>query len=695
MLIAATAASIAFSASMALTATGTRALSVAVASGSIKGSQWEVLGVAIASVTNSVKRFAVAVLSAFSGGIIAAISRLAAAILASPITGWLVRLAAGLGLLNPIGAAIAGITATLFLFRNSVISVGKDSASIGEIISYGFSKIGSAIVYAYDSLKKFVVIIGELAAMAIPNWLKDFGNGIANFAGKIKDKVLGGVIKDISDARKAKQDTDKESERAANRAIANAKEQADIEKKSNDDAKLAQDLMTGRAATLIRILDGLRQESAIIGKTKQDAEILTKEFELQNSIKQKLAQGDPTLTSSQLESRSALTLDEKKKISAEVAKKYQQQSLAYMNEMLKADNLEISLLGASNNEREKANKLREIQVQLGFNDAQWSKEKLKYETEINRTQDARINDSLSKNLKGIQLETEYLKLSNDERERRIALDQAAADAGFKNAQELSKARPQAAAKISEAIGVKQQTKVDVAARDQIRDLKEESALLSILNEKDREREKAKQDIYKAIDPEGRGKKINQAQKNEIENLLATIEAQNKLLEVNKKIDDGFATLGDAVSNWALGTEGSIKRVRLALLQLATLQAFKIFAGGVPTGAVGSFLNGVLGGISGARANGGPVDAGKSYLVGEKRPELFVPTQSGYIVPNPTMMNTSTGATHVTLSPNLIIQGSVTGQTELENMFDQFSSAMANETQKFVINQLGQNGILAR
>lgn len=38
------------------------------------------------------------------------------------------------------------------------------------------------------------------------------------------------------------------------------------------------------------------------------------------------------------------------------------------------------------------------------------------------------------------------------------------------------------------------------------------------------------------------------------------------------------------------------------------------------------------GIAG-RAEGGPVEAGKPYIVGEKRPELFVPTRSGTIVPS--------------------------------------------------------------
>lgn len=38
-------------------------------------------------------------------------------------------------------------------------------------------------------------------------------------------------------------------------------------------------------------------------------------------------------------------------------------------------------------------------------------------------------------------------------------------------------------------------------------------------------------------------------------------------------------------------------------------------------------------LDGARAGGGPVSAGKAYLVGEKRPEVFVPQQNGTIIPS--------------------------------------------------------------
>lgn len=46
----------------------------------------------------------------------------------------------------------------------------------------------------------------------------------------------------------------------------------------------------------------------------------------------------------------------------------------------------------------------------------------------------------------------------------------------------------------------------------------------------------------------------------------------------------------------------------------------------------------LAGIAGNRAHGGPVDLGRSYLVGEKGPEIFTPKRSGQIIPNKESQN---------------------------------------------------------
>ena len=58
-------------------------------------------------------------------------------------------------------------------------------------------------------------------------------------------------------------------------------------------------------------------------------------------------------------------------------------------------------------------------------------------------------------------------------------------------------------------------------------------------------------------------------------------------------------------------------------------------GGGGSGQGGGLLSSLLGGLLGlpGRATGGLVSAGRGYLVGERGPELFVPTSAGKIEPN--------------------------------------------------------------
>jgi hypothetical protein len=54
-------------------------------------------------------------------------------------------------------------------------------------------------------------------------------------------------------------------------------------------------------------------------------------------------------------------------------------------------------------------------------------------------------------------------------------------------------------------------------------------------------------------------------------------------------------------------------------------------------------------FKGFRAEGGPVGSGKSYIVGERGPELFVPGSSGSIVPNDAMRGGGSGGTSVNIT----------------------------------------------
>lgn len=54
---------------------------------------------------------------------------------------------------------------------------------------------------------------------------------------------------------------------------------------------------------------------------------------------------------------------------------------------------------------------------------------------------------------------------------------------------------------------------------------------------------------------------------------------------------------------------------------------------VGNGGIGNRLRKAAPALDGARADGGPVRAGGSYLVGERGPEIFKPRRSGHIIPN--------------------------------------------------------------
>ncbi len=56
-------------------------------------------------------------------------------------------------------------------------------------------------------------------------------------------------------------------------------------------------------------------------------------------------------------------------------------------------------------------------------------------------------------------------------------------------------------------------------------------------------------------------------------------------------------------------------------------------GGGKGNKIGDAIGGLLGGLfGGTRAMGGPVTAGRAYLVGEHQPEVFIPRQSGTVMP---------------------------------------------------------------
>lgn len=86
----------------------------------------------------------------------------------------------------------------------------------------------------------------------------------------------------------------------------------------------------------------------------------------------------------------------------------------------------------------------------------------------------------------------------------------------------------------------------------------------------------------------------------------------------------------AVRTGKLGFE-DLKKVALSVLSEIASAAIRGGLDAIFGGARGG-LTTVIGGLLGApgRATGGPVSPGRAYMVGERGPELFVPTSSGRI-----------------------------------------------------------------
>lgn len=92
------------------------------------------------------------------------------------------------------------------------------------------------------------------------------------------------------------------------------------------------------------------------------------------------------------------------------------------------------------------------------------------------------------------------------------------------------------------------------------------------------------------------------------------------------------------------------------------------------GALGNLFSGLFG-----RATGGPVLANTPYIVGEKRPELFVPSTSGRIVPNLNEMSRQSGSDGAPTSMNFNFYGPVTNPQEVRRSAAQASAQLLRLT----------------
>ena len=137
--------------------------------------------------------------------------------------------------------------------------------------------------------------------------------------------------------------------------------------------------------------------------------------------------------------------------------------------------------------------------------------------------------------------------------------------------------------------------------------------------------------------------LSQADKDRIEQAKELKKAQDAEKKRIEDLNQKYQQIGDTISSGVVDAlRGAVRGTKsLAevatdmlnniidqMLQLAVNMA--LFGNATGTFSGGS---GILGNIFGARANGGTVTGGRSYVVGERGPELFTPGRTGSIAPN--------------------------------------------------------------
>ena len=142
---------------------------------------------------------------------------------------------------------------------------------------------------------------------------------------------------------------------------------------------------------------------------------------------------------------------------------------------------------------------------------------------------------------------------------------------------------------------------------------------------------------------GDQEKLTADQITQIENqrkiITNTVTNNHKLKEsvdIAKQVADAFDKLkdtiaidiGDGIKGLIRGTQTLNDVLRNVVDRLADAALNMAIFGNMGGGSV---TGGLLGAIF--RAEGGPVNKGGSFIVGEKGPELFVPSKSGTIIPN--------------------------------------------------------------
>lgn len=245
------------------------------------------------------------------------------------------------------------------------------------------------------------------------------------------------------------------------------------------------------------------------------------------------------------------------------------------------------------------------------------------------------------------LDAQILKLKEgEEAALRFEAAKQGGPAGLAKMEEIIRLRREEAQQQEEMQRLTKEANQELAAMEDLRKMRQDQ----IVKDYEREVEIEKERMQVMLDL---SQQAEVTANKELEAMDLTKKASEEQLELLEDIRDGFKSVGSTIVEAFMSGKSAAQAFKSALSSLLQKLAsrsldkfldtiFKSDMKGAPS-LFENFMSNVpvLGSIFGKRAGGGPVNSGAPYLVGERGPELFVPSMAGQVVPSYAMSGTST------------------------------------------------------
>ena len=185
------------------------------------------------------------------------------------------------------------------------------------------------------------------------------------------------------------------------------------------------------------------------------------------------------------------------------------------------------------------------------------------------------------------------------------------------------------------------------------------------------------------------KKYGETALNSLVVQITEMDRLNKLAEQQKEIantirsafEGAFMSMVDGTKSVAQAFKDMTRQIIMKLYEQLVVQQMVNAA----MGLVGSIFPSLAPFLSGTRAMGGQVTSGKAYLVGERGPEIVVPSRNGQVVPNNQM-----GGNNVTVNQSISFGAGVT-RAEIQAMLPKIvesTKAAVFDAQRRSVNGMG-------